>query len=811
MPSNLILGARALVRRPLSSAASILCLGLGIAASAVALTAIDATAIRPYGLKSADHLVVMWETDRSRGLDLIEVSLPNFLDWERRAASLESMAAFGSSHWPGVGQSGGETFPVAPRAVSVGFFRTLRMAPILGRDFLPADLDASVPPPVVLSHRFWMTRQAGAPNVVGASIFVDGVEHRVIGVMPRGFAFPDAPDVWVSVERTLQQAFAEKGLSEVQQRAIGVLEVIGRLAAGRAREQARAELSGIARALQTDVDGATPSRMSVAVTPFTDVILGRLGPRLWMAVGMAVVVLLFACANAAAVRMAHASERVGELAARLSLGASTLRLARGLVGETGVLFLGSVGMSVLLTLALLASLERVPLVAESGIEIGRHWPVTVAALVVFGALAWLLVAVAPALAIASRLDPSALSQQTRTVARGARSGVRLLAPQAALAICVVGVAGVALEALGRLSRIDVGFSTVDVTAVDVSLPGWKYESEADAARLGDELLASLSALPRASAVAGVSVRPFRFGEIADGLPVRRSEDAATSVDEALSASRVIVTPDYFAAMGIDMVHGRSFTEFDRSVSPTVAVVSRNLARALWGNEQVVGREAQSYTLTRGWQSHLVVGVADAVRSRVLERPSLELYVPHGGGGLPLSSYVIRAEPGAITEAMIRRALHEVEPDLALERVQTTASIVGAVMAPARLLATMMSLLGLSALLLLGLGIFGAAAAVLRASWAEVAVRQAFGATPLQASAAPLRALFRALAWGGGSGLIGTPVLVASMALIEPAGSAGWVVPVAGAGLAVIIAVGLAIWPSLRRTSRLPPGELLRAQ
>jgi hypothetical protein len=434
------------------------------------------------------------------------------------------------------------------------------------------------------------------------------------------------------------------------------------------------------------------------------------------------------------------------------------------------------------------------------------------ALAGLGSVAWVFVAIVPAAAAVRHVAPSAAGLQSRSVVRGSRGRVRLLAAQSALAVSVVVVAGGALQAFDRLTRIDVGFSTLDVIAVDVSVPGWKYDSAADLARLSDRLLTSLQGLPRVAAAAGVSVRPFRFGEIADGLPVRRPEDTATSVDDAVAASRVVVTPDYFAAMGIGILDGRSFAEVDRAPSsPPVVVISRNLARTLWGDEHVVGRQVQSYSLSRGWQSQLIVGVADGVRSRVIERPSLELYVPDGRGELPLSlsSYVIRAVPGSITEAMIRQSLHAVEPDLAVERVQTTAAIVGAVTAPARLLATLMTLLGLTTLLLLALGIFGAAATALGASRREVAVRQALGATPLEASAAPLRALIQAVAVGTGTGVLAAPAILGSLTVIGHEGAAGALTPVTAGSLAVIISAAAAIWPSLRKTSRLPPAALLR--
>jgi hypothetical protein len=157
------------------------------------------------------------------------------------------------------------------------------------------------------------------------------------------------------------------------------------------------------------------------------------------------------------------------------------------------------------------------------------------------------------------------------------------------------------------------------------------------------------------------------------VEVRRPENVATNPDAAMSASRVIVTPRYFESMGIAIFDGRAFTETDRTSSQRVAVVSHSLARAMWGATSPVGRQIESFTLSGGWQPSLVVGVAEDVRSRVIERAALEVYVPHGRGGLPLSSYVVRhPSDRVVTDAMVRSALGGVDPDLAVSRVQTPA-------------------------------------------------------------------------------------------------------------------------------------------
>ena len=495
-------------RRPVASLVSVLCLALGIGASAAAVALLDATVLRPYGLARASDLVVLWESDPARPQDLVEVSLLNFQDWERQARSFEAMAAFGSNDWPGIGRLGRDSFPLAPRGVSQRFFRALGVSPALGRDFTEADLDPSAEPPVMVSDAFWVSRMGASPDAVGATLFLSNEAHRVIGVMPRGFAFPDAPDVWISVERILQRAFANTPLP--QQRGVGLLEVVGRLKPGVTRESAAREISAIAADLQRQHYPQGKASVAVA-TPFTEMVIGRLGARLWIALGMTTAVLLFACANVAALRFAHLRERAGELSARLCLGASRRTLTAQLLGETAPLVAASVVAAAAVAVALEAWLTRVPVVAASGVDMADARAASALALAVFALVSWALVSAAPALAIVRGVTPSTVPASSRTVARGSRSTSVLLLAQAALAICLVAMAGGAFRTFARLAATDMGFSTAGATVLDISVPDWKYPKPPDRLVLDERLLAALRELPGATAVGGVSVRPFRFG------------------------------------------------------------------------------------------------------------------------------------------------------------------------------------------------------------------------------------------------------------------------------------------------------------
>jgi predicted permease len=789
---------------------SVVCLAIGMGASAMSMTLADATVLRPFGLPRAADLVVLWESDPARPQDLIEVSLPTFHDWEREAASFASLAAFGSSHWPGIGRVRGESFSISPRAVSRRFFATLGRPPLVGRDFTADDLSPAHPPPAMLSHAIWVSRFGGASTAIGEFLVIDNELHRIVGVMPPGFAFPASPDVWISVERALARVFERDGVNAAEQRAIGLLQVVGRLEPGRSRQAALSELNAIEQAIGHEFWPTRKPNVAV-MTPFTEIVLGKLGARLWIALAMTVSVLLFACANVAALRIADLRDRTGELAARLCLGASRSRLLRQLLREMIPLVAAAALCAIGVALGLEAWLRSVPVVLSSGIDLAEFRDTAALAIASSAVIAWLLVAGGPAVAAVRSMSPALVTLGSRTFVRGSTAGASLLLLQAALAVCVVAMAASAYKVFATLARTDMGFSTAGVTAIDLSVPEWKYPDAASRNALETRLLARMSALPGVTAVAGVSVRPFRFGEIADGLPVRRPEAVATSAAEAIGASRVIVSAEYFDVMGISIEEGRALDEFDRESRQPVVVISRTLARMVWGDESAVGREIEVGNL-RGWIRHLVVGVAEDVRSRVLDRPALEVYVPHGRGGLPLSTVVLRHSASVATnDTVLRSALGEVDGDLVLERSLTMRDMVDRVLAPTRLLSTAMTLLGATGLVLLALGIFGAAAAMLRVARREVGIRQAVGAAPLRAARAPLRSLTTALTLGVLAGAVLAPAgvgLLASMGVAERGGV--WTAVVV-ASASVVGAAGVAIGLNLRRATRVPPAELLRCE
>jgi putative ABC transport system permease protein len=799
-------GIRWIRRRPASSLVSTACLALGMAVTAMSWVLIDAVLRHPYGLSRVDELAVFWESDRANGRELIELSWPDVRDWQARARSFDSLAAMGSSHWPGLARIRGETVSLASRAVSQSFFSTLGAGPQIGRTFDDQDLLASNPPPIILSHALWRSRFASDPGVVGLLLFVDGIDHRVIGVMPAGFAFPEAPDAWISVERALARAFEAAKLNEQQQRQLGVLMTIGRLRHDTSIDRARAELREITADMRR-VLGPVPAGWTVAGTPFPEALLGGVGRRTWIALWMSAGVFAFACANVAAVRLALGAERKLELLARLSLGASRRRIATELALETVPLIALAVVLAAGLSVFLSAVLRLVPAIAETGLPFASEFGVVAPPLGLLTFMAWVAIGAAPAMWLSLKLDASRLTMARHTFTTHRRVGATIVGAQVALAVITVALAGAAVQTFERLSRVDVGFATAGVTIADFALQG---QDAGQVRAIHERLQRGLASLPGVTAVGGTSLRPFRFGEIGDGLPVRRQEDAAVEVDRALVVNRIVTSGQYFEALGLPLLQGRAFSTFDRAESEPVVVVSRGVAQALWGGTDAVGRRIETFTLSQKWRSRLVIGVVGDARYRSLLRPPLELYMPDTQSAAGVSSYVIRTADGrALSDAEVRAAFRQADPDIAVQAVQPTGAIVRTVLGPSAFVARMLSLLGASGLVLLALGVFGAVAVQLRAALREIGVRQSLGATPIRASTGPLRILAVAVVGGAVAGVGLTPLVLEATSQLGLVNDASAAVQAAVALAVVVLSALLASWPSIRRVARVSPAVLLR--
>ena len=501
--SDLRHSLRTLRREPLSSFAIVLTLGLGLGVNAAVFSFVEAVLLRPLPAHEPERLVVLWESDLSRRGDLIEVSLPNFLDWRRDARELEEMAAMGTHDWGYVLLGEGDPARVPYRAVSASFFDTLRVAPLLGRTFLPEDDTPGAPRVIVVSYGFWQTRLGGDDAVIGRQLlFEDFAEPElfaIVGVMPRSFQFPLGSEAWVPAGRQLSAIAEANGFDERTRRGLGLFAVVGRLASGSSFDAAKSEMSGIVGRL---ADEHFSRKRDVVMTPLNAFIYGNATTSLMLLSVAVVLVLLVATANVASLLLARVLARERAFAIRHALGASRAALSRLVICDALVLsFLGAVvGVWLAwLSRGALAALAPIGLPGIGDVE-------TSGASIAFTFGAALLTATLVSIAPMIRLS----EVQLRSRSFSARMSGLLAVGEISAAAALLVVAGLIVQSFWNLKETDLGFRPEGVVSFRLSPTRYRYPDDAQQRAYYRAMLERLREVRGALHVGAVLVPPFKL-------------------------------------------------------------------------------------------------------------------------------------------------------------------------------------------------------------------------------------------------------------------------------------------------------------
>jgi predicted permease len=566
--------------------------------------------------------------------------------------------------------------------------------------------------------------------------------------MPAAFDFPRKAELWTPVGQELRAvARANKSNPDVD-RGYGVLYAVGRLKPGVAAAGVKPELDGIVRDLTVSFGGSTPPREVVA-EPILAHVFGQVRPALFVLLGAVGVVLLIACANVAGMLTVIGRAREQELAVRYALGASRARIIRQLLTE-GVLIAACGGMA-----GVLSSQWAVrTLLAVNPIDVPGFADVRVDVKVWLFALAIslvtaLLVGLIPAWR-ATRISVVDSLKRTRAILSGSRSrfGLRpgmirgdlganlLVVSQVALATLVVIAAALTLRSFANVTSLDLGFAQERVLTFGVDLPDRDFPTIERKRQVFDGLLARLDAHPGVEAAGAIYQRPLAHGPIGmdarfmlEGQPLdRRSFDLNPIVNwEA-------VTPGYFGAMRIPLKSGRLFSDTDRNDSSRVVIVSESLARRVWPGQPALGKRLLTLGAGRDAQGNVrwqtVIGVVADVRYRELERPRLDLYLPHHQSPIAVRDIVVRttADPEVLV-GLVKHELTALHRRLEPADVTTMDAVMSKAVAPWRFTMLVFGAFAAVALALTGAGLFGLIAATVNERTAELGLRAALGASP----------------------------------------------------------------------------------
>src|SRR5512143_506633 len=799
-------GIRRLARSPGFTGLGVLVLALGIGGTATAFGVVNAVLLRPLGFPDPGALVrpySLWRGSRSTA------SPPDFADWRARSRSFTELAATNSGSFALTGDGPAEQIPGAE--VTGGLFSVLGTPPLLGRTLTTADDDPGAAPGVVLGYDLWRRRFGADSGVVGRTVRLEGTSTTVLGVMPPAFIYPDGSELWLPLRFTAAQMATQRGAH--------YLDVVGRLQHGVTLEAADRELRGIAGALAGEYP-RTDANYSATVISLRDALVGDVRTPLLLLLSAVGVVLLIACANVAGLLVVRGIAREREIAIRSALGGGRGRLVRTLITESTILAaLGGLAgtMIALWGTAWVSHVSgsALPLLGETRMDGGVLafiGLVTLCTVVVFGLLpAWQTVAGG---ALAFRLQ----SESRGNTGGRLRTRNALVVAQTALAVLLLVGAGLLLKSFVRLQRVDPGFDPRHVLTFGVSLPDASYPTPERRALFYQSLIERVDALPgvrAAGAVFGLPLTDFGYSISAlelDGRTLSQEEQ------DGLSLQIRVVTPGYFAAMGIPVRRGRGILASDREDAPPVMVVNDAAARRIWPDQDPVGHRLTVGTRLGLGDDHAraggeVVGVIGDLKEGALSQPAAPtMYLSHAQFPMGFMSIAIRTSGDPLLLAKpAQAALAATDPVVPLFRLRSMDQLVAASIAQPRLYALLLAVFALVAITLAAVGLYGVLAQTVAQRERELGVRMALGATARDVVGMVVKQATRLAAVGVVVGLAGglaaTRILATLLFGVKPFDPGTFVT--VGIGL-FVIALMASLVPA-RRATQVDPMEALRTE
>ena len=709
---------RGLRRNPSLAVLGTTMLSLGMGASIVVFSIFQSALLKPLPFRDSNRLLAIWETRLDRGIDQASFSEANF--WDVRSYN-HSFSEVGAYHYDEANLTGlGPAEKVVACEVSAGFLRTLGVSPILGRDFsYDDDRGGFRNPVVIIGNKFWKTRFGSDPNILGKALRLNDKAYVVIGVLPPG-------EPWID-----DQLYMPFGYRPDADRDSWEFQVIGRLKPGTTQEAAQVDLAQIAGSLAQSFPEQDKG-IGFFFTPSSTWVASQTTRRaLWVLLGAVTFLLLIACLNIANLLLARGTARMREIAVRTALGASRARLIRFVMmeslllngfGAAAGLFVAYVGIGVIQSL----EIRGIPRLADAGLN---PWVLAFAVFIalVTGILSGLAPALqAPASGIAAALRDG--DRQTSSRGQGRLRNI-LVTGEVALSFLLLVGGGLLIRSFKELMTVDRGFHTENRLVFTVNMPGSYWERVVGKQFL-DRFFERLKANPQVLASGAVNQRPVEGGDPGMGI------DTPQSSAKPPWAGWRVVTPGYFAAVGLPLVRGRLFGENDKPVwipkdvppYPRRVIISDRLAKQIFKNEDPIGKQV---LLWKGQSSGLaeVVGIVGDSRERGLaENPTLTVYLPYGTNALT-SEFVVhtRDNPLALVPT-IRSLVGELDPNLPISNMRSFDQIVYRSVAPQRLNALLLSIFGVLALLLATTGIYGVLSYSITRRTPEIGLRVALGAT-----------------------------------------------------------------------------------